>query len=278
MIKKIIKKNPQLYKMFCTLYEKKVVFQNHRKSDCKAIKKFKGRFQGKRCFIIGSGPSLSVLDLDLLKGEYTFASNKIFTVFDKTAWRPTFYVVSDNDITSEMYVHSAKFDSRTKAKFFPANFRKECEGENPNAFFYNYVGCDTSGKVPPAFSDNMANYLVEGFSVVYVAMQIAVYMGFTEIYLLGLDFSWPIYKDCAGNIYENGQAKHRFYEDNHEADEISIPNVELMENAYKQARKYCEAHDITICNATRGGKLEVFQRVNLNDLFLGGKKNDSNKG
>lgn len=273
MIKSTIKKNPQLYKLFCNLYEKKVIFQNHRKSDWKAIKKFQGKFQGKRCFIIGSGPSLTVSDLDHLKGEYTFASNKIFAVFDKTAWRPTFYVVSDNDITPEMYGHSAKFESQTQAKFFPANFRDGCSGENPNAFFYNYVGCDTTGKIPPAFSDNMEKYLVEGFSVAYVAMQIAVYMGFTEIYLLGLDFSWPIYKDCAGNIYENGQTKHRFYEDNHEADEISIPNVELMENAYRQARKYCEDHGITICNATRGGKLEVFRRVNFDGLFAEGKTN-----
>ena len=116
--KEYIKKNPQLYKLFCNLYEKKVIFQNHRKSDWKAIKKFQGKFQGKRCFIIGSGPSLTVSDLDHLKGEYTFASNKIFAVFDKTAWRPTFYVVSDNDITPEMYGHSAKFDSQTQAKFF----------------------------------------------------------------------------------------------------------------------------------------------------------------
>ena len=272
-MRNILKKNAAVYRLSCEMFAKLQQYKNGLSANKRSIKKLKGKFQGKRCFIIGSGPSLTVSDLEQLKGDYTFASNKIFTVFDKTAWRPTFYVVSDNDITPEMYGHSAKFDSQTQAKFFPANFRDGCSGENLNALFYNYVGCDTTGKIPPAFSDNMAKYLVEGFSVAYVAMQMAVYMGFTEIYLLGLDFSWPVYKDCAGNIYENGQAKHRFYEDNHEADEISIPNVELMENAYKQARKYCEDHGITICNATRGGKLEVFQRVSFDDLFAG-ERND----
>ena len=266
MVKKLIKKNPKLYRLLCDLYAKTSFLKNYLKSDKNELKRLKNRYQGKRCFIIGSGPSLTISDLNQLKGEYTFASNKIFTVFDKTEWRPTFYVVSDNDITPEMYEQSAKFDAQTQIKFFPANFRDGCKGDNLNAFFYNYVGCDTTGKTPPAFSDNIAKSVMEGYSVAYVAIQIAVYMGFTEIYLLGLDFSWPVYKDCAGNIFENGQAKHRFYEDNHEFDEISIPNVELMENAYKQARKYCETHGITICNVTRGGKLEVFHRVNLDNL------------
>ena len=266
-MRNLLKKNAAVYRLFCRMFVGFQRYKNGLRADKRAIKKFQGKFQGKRCFIIGSAPSLSLSDLEQLKDEYTFASNKIFTVFDQTAWRPTFYVVSDSDITPEMYKHSAKFDSQIQAKFFPVNFKDGCDGENPNALFYNYIGCDTTGRIPPAFSDDMTKYLVEGYSVAYVAMQIAVYLGFTEIYLLGLDFSWPIYKDCAGNIYENGQAKHRFYEDNHEADEISIPNVELMESAYKQARRYGEIHNIKICNATRGGKLEVFERVNFDDLF-----------
>lgn len=273
-MKELLKKNKTIYNTLCGTYAKIQQIKNSLNADGVQLRHFKNIHKGERCFIIGSGPSLTVSDLDQLEGEYTFASNKIFTVFDKTAWRPTFYVVSDNDVTPEMYGHSAKFDSKTQAKFFPANFRAGCSGENSNAFFYNYVGCDTTGKIPPAFSDNMTKYLVEGFSVAYVAMQIAVYMGFTKIYLLGVDFSWPVYKDCAGNIYENGQAKHRFYEDNHESDEISIPNVELMENAYKQARKYCENHGVVICNATRGGRLEVFPRVSFDDLFAR-KRNDA---
>lgn len=263
----IIKRTDVVYRLACKMFAKFQQYKNGLQADKTSLRKFKNSHKGNRCFIIGSGPSLSVSDLDLLKDEYTFASNKIFTVFHKTAWRPTFYVVSDNDITPEMYEYSIKFDSQTKAKFFPANFRDGCSGENPDAFFYNYVGCDTTGKIPPVFSDDIARYVAEGFSVAYVAMQIAVYMGFTEIYLLGLDFSWPIYKDCAGNIYENGQAKHRFYEDNHEDDEISIPNVELMEKAYKQAERYCDEYGIGIYNATRGGKLEIFKRVNFDELF-----------
>lgn len=266
-MKAFLKKNQVLYKFLCNQYAALQKFRNGRKADKKALRAFRNIHQGKRCFIIGNGPSLTLEDLERLQGEYTFASNKIDTVFDKIRWRPTYYVVSDNDITPEMYERSRHYDDGVMAKFFPANFREGCSGENRNAWFYNYVGCDTTGKVPPEFSTDMTRYLTEGFSVAYVAMQMAVYMGFKEIYLLGIDFSWAIYKDCQGNIYENGTAKHRFYEDNHDEDEISIPNVELMENAYKQALKYCDAHGIKIFNATRGGKLNVFKRISFDSLW-----------
>lgn len=267
MFKEILKKNQTIYEGMCKGYAKWQVYKNLLKSDTRDLRYFKNKYQGNRCFIIGSGPSLTVQDLDILEKEYCFASNKIYTVFQKTLWRPTFYVVSDNDITPEMYAKSLMFDEGVQAKFFPANFRELCKGENKNAFFYNYIGCDTTGKIKPDFSGDITKKIIEGYSVAYVAMQIAVYMGFNEIYLLGLDFSWPIYKDCAGNIYENGHAKHRFYEENHEKDEISIPNIELMENAYKQARLYCEMNNVKIFNATRGGKLEVFTRKDFDSLF-----------
>lgn len=266
-MKALLKKNKALYDLLCRIYADFQIYKNGKRADKRELKKFKGIHQGERCFIIGNGPSLTLEDLAKLEDEYSFASNKIYSVFDQINWRPTYFVVSDNDITPDMYAKSAEFDEDVKAKFFPANFRNGCSGDNPNAYFYNYVGCDTTGKIMPEFCDDMTKYLSEGFSVAYVAMQIAVYMGFTEIYLLGIDFSWSVYKDCAGNIYENGTAKHRFYEENHEEDEISIPNVELMENAYKQALKYCESHGIKIYNATKGGKLEIFQRVEFDSLF-----------
>ena len=45
------------------------------------IKKLKDNYIGKRCFIIGNGPSLRIEDLNCLKGEYTFAANRIYEIF-----------------------------------------------------------------------------------------------------------------------------------------------------------------------------------------------------
>ncbi len=51
--------------------------------------------RGKRCFVVGNGPSLKIDDLDKLTGEITFASNRIFLAFEETQWRPTYYTMCD---------------------------------------------------------------------------------------------------------------------------------------------------------------------------------------
>ncbi|NQU09812.1 hypothetical protein HQ590_03405, partial [bacterium] len=56
---------------------------------------YRNRHRGRRCFVLGNGPSLRTADLDRLQTEITFASNKIYLAFDQTAWRPTYYTVVD---------------------------------------------------------------------------------------------------------------------------------------------------------------------------------------
>ena len=68
------------------------------KSTRKNLEQCKNKYKGKRCFIIGNGPSLTKEDLEKLKGEYTFASNKIYKLFDKTSWRPDFYAIFDENV------------------------------------------------------------------------------------------------------------------------------------------------------------------------------------
>ena len=63
----------------------------------KKILQFKDKYRERRCFFIGNGPSLNVEDLSILEknNELTFAFNRIYNIFDKTTWRPTFYISQD---------------------------------------------------------------------------------------------------------------------------------------------------------------------------------------
>ena len=36
--------------------------------------------RGQRCFIVGNGPSLNQTDLSLLRGEYTFTTNRAYLI------------------------------------------------------------------------------------------------------------------------------------------------------------------------------------------------------
>ena len=100
--------------------------------------------------------------------------------------------------------------------------------------------------------------------VTYDAIQIAVYLGFKEIYLLGVDFSFcKDYKDKSNHFVEN------YYNKNSKTTVVT-ENEQLK--AYQKAKQYAETHGIKIYNATRGGKLEVFERVDFDSLFEKGEQ------
>ena len=63
------------------------------------LQQLKNRYSGKRCFIIGSGPSMKIEYLDRLQNEFTFSANQIFKIFNQTNWCPTLYVKADIKIS-----------------------------------------------------------------------------------------------------------------------------------------------------------------------------------
>ena len=107
----------------------------------------------------------------------------------------------------------------------------------------------------PKFSGDISRKLYSGYTVTYICLQFAVYMGFNEIYLLGVDFSYS--KDMTSN------GNH--FISNYHADGDGVAGFYYEEclASYKKARQYAESKGIKIFNATRGGKLEVFPRKSL---------------
>ena len=67
---------------------------NHR------LGQYQNRYTGKRCFVIGNGPSLKNTELSLLKDEYTFGMNRIYLAFEDLGFQTSF-LVSVNDLVIE---------------------------------------------------------------------------------------------------------------------------------------------------------------------------------
>jgi len=226
---------------------------------------FSSSVHGGRCFIIGNGPSLLVEDLEILHktNQVTFAVNSIYKVFDKTIWRPTYYFVLDpkmfldNDFINQV-------NQMKCLKFMTIDFaRKEFFNEqiyyyetDLNSLYYYYF------TPRPKFSNNI-ELMYRGGSVVYAAIQAAVSMGYDEIYLIGVDRKYDVEVTSDGTIIKHNVKKH-FYGD----DPVVMPvPLYLLDASFKCAREYCESHNIKIRNATRGGALEVFERVDFDSLF-----------
>ncbi len=218
-------------------------------------------YSGKRCFIIGNGPSLRVEDLEKLKDEICFGSNRIYNIFDKTDWRPTYYCVQDIKLIEKSTDEINKIRGINKiigiVKYIP--YKKLT-----NAYFIN-LHCKEFYPDLPEFSVDVANAgIYEGYTVSYMCLQLAIYMGFKEIYLLGIDHSYSVDTNPDGTIRKKSGLKDHFSE----KDKIdNIPQTYKSTLAYESAEKYAKNNGIKIYNATRGGKLEVFERLDFDKVI-----------
>lgn len=238
------------------------------------IKKLKGCFSGKRCFIIGTGPSLKIKDLEELKrnNEISFASNKIFKLFSQTSWRPQLYCVSDMEVLYFYYnqIVSLEIKYQFIVNILHSKYKECVDGNKLKSPFkyifdiYKYGKVNKkTGKEVPAFSTEVDKYVVDGgITVTYSMLQIAYFLGFREIYLLGVDFD---YDDKSG---ADKKRSDHFCEDYIEEGEVvNFPRLNESFEAYKAAEKFSRKHGFRIYNATRGGKLEVFERISFDSIF-----------
>ncbi len=234
----------------------------------KALERFRGIHQGASCFLIGNGPSLRAEDLTQIKelGIPSFAFNRIYYIFDQTPWRPDYYISQDE----QMLAGCAETVNRLELdhKFIPANLRWYfdihikgahefwLEGKRDGAFW---------------FSDNFAHSVCWAQTVMYTAAQLAAYMGFRDIYLIGVDHHFRVSRDLNGNVVVDDSVKDYFTEAyNHDRDKLVIPSTDESTATYIAMKQHCDARGIRVFNATRGGRLEVFPRVNLDEVLQAG--------
>lgn len=233
----------------------------------KKLRLLKNIHKGERCFIIANGPSLTADDLNLLaeKKAITFAMNRIYKMFTDTKWRPDYYVCEDinifNDCCDEINSISAKI------KFIPINHHYFDNINIDNAYYF-YPNYDRKKDFPNSFSTDIAKQMDSLGTVTFTCINIAAYMGFSEIYLLGVDHNYHITINEAGETVVDDSAKDYFCEDyDNDIKDIVVHDMGANTIAYRKAKKYCDENNIKIYNATRGGKLEVFPRVDFDKLM-----------
>lgn len=244
---------------FTTLFNGKA-----EKSD-KYLKSVKGIYEGERCFIIGNGPSLTAEDLDMLKDEYTFASNRIFNIFSKTDWRPTYYAIFDGKAAAAPGVIDSINALPCEMKFVRREGYHIYKGiKEPVCFVHTKASRKYLDS--PVFSDNPADCVYTIAIVTYTLFQLAAYMGFKEIYLLGMDNRYAFTVNRDGSITENKDVLSHFDGDTDDAKKTAAPIWE-SDIAYGCAKDYFEKHGIKVYNATRGGYLEAFERKSFDEII-----------
>jgi hypothetical protein len=261
-LKKIIKNNSFLYENYDTGF-------NFRKTN---INKLKSKFKGKRAFIIGNGPSLNKIDLNLLKNEYTFGVNSIFYKTEELGFKPTFYVVEDKHVLNDNLEHINKYDCQYK--IFPIQYKSSIKNKR-NTYFFNmntgYYNKVSPYFCVPRFSCDAEKVVFCGQSVTMINLQLAYFLGFTEIYLIGMDHDYVIPKDFiteGETITSTGDDPNHFHPDYFgKGKKWHDPHLDRVERTYNYFKIVFDAKNRIIKNATVGGKLEVFERIDFKTLF-----------
>lgn len=228
-----------------------------------SIKDLQDKYKGERCFIIATGPSLRMDDIRALRNEYTFGMNSLAKAFTELGWGPTFYGIQDNRVylsmrsdvlkmpdTMLLLGSNLKWYSKLpeKAIVFPLDLLNH-EMHPDDDYNTN-------------FSSDCSERVYDGYSITYSLIQLAVYFGFSEIYLIGADCGY------SGN-------KHHFIE--HGVVDPHFSSAQQRQFfSYGVAKKYADEHNIKIFNATRGGALEIFSRVDFDSIVKNSVKKERN--
>ncbi|EAW35602.1 hypothetical protein L8106_13365 [Lyngbya sp. PCC 8106] len=225
------------------------------------IRQFHNKHLGDRCVIIGNGPSLNEMDLSFLKHEICFGTNKIFLGFERWEFSPTYYVAV-NPFVIEQSVNEIRKISCPK---FIGNQGMSYFSPTDDLIFVK-----TSPPPGEHFSKHPDLGLNEGCTVTYVAMQLAYYMGFSEVVLIGVDHHFVTQGTPHNAIVSDGDDPNHF-DPRYFGKGLKwqLPDLENSEKSYKVARQVFEESERKIIDATANGRCQVFHKQDYRLIFQG---------
>lgn len=233
------------------------------------LEKLRGSYKGQRCFIICNGPSLKADDLTKIyeHSDLSIGMNAIARIYDQTPWRPTFLSATDDVVFNKKNKELVK-DCECGYKLYDrTRFLKSLGAKEKRL----YLSFDESLELldNPQFSDDATKKLPSIGTSTYAVIEFAVFLGCSEIYILGCDMSYAVNINRDGTITYNDSGKDYFAskEEYSTSSKAKPTPTWQMEIAYDCAAKYAKAHEIKIYNATRGGKLESFERVDFDTIY-----------
>ena len=242
-------------------------------------KELKNKHLGKRCFIVGNGPSIKQQDLTLLKDEYTFFVNHFYRHSQIAEINPKYYAIIDPKlITGEWPITmldeilekcpeakllmSAQYQGTPKITAYAD--KADIYWVYPNQFLHQGFSCTSD-----------ISTCIGGSNVSTLCLFSAIHMGFTDIYLMGID--------CDGIFRDLVEQSSHFYDA--EVENIGDNDPELVVRHLRMsiqglhgwrviADKYKDSKH-RIVNLTKGGLLNVFPREDYESVVLNKSKADS---
>lgn len=209
---------------------------------------YKDRMKGQRCFILGKY-SAKLDELNGLMNEHAFACNDFCDFFTRTPQRPEYYLLTENSayLGNGKYIEGMECFVEGKIKVFEDKFKKK-----PS--YFNGQGAGLINGLP-GFQSVESEYATAVMFPMYAMIQLALYMGFSEIYLYGWDGLFPL------NIDENGAARKP---DEGEVADFPAGAKQLME----QVKRYAEGNGSKIISMCETKGLSMLEKIPFEQVDL----------
>lgn len=220
---------------------------------------FRDIHKGQRMVIVGGGPSINGVDFSKINNEIIMGLNRIYLKEDDINLS---YLVAVNGQVLEDYGEEI-VEVQTAATFISRNTKSSEQLWRPHVY-----GLGFGSPQDRFFQTNADGLMYQGHTVTYCALQLAYYMGITDVCLLGIDHSYPRAEGLPTNlpIISKGKDTDHFDPDYFkEGVTWETPNLERSEEAYEMAKHAFEADGRRIVNCTSGTKLDVFDKMELNE-------------
>ena len=222
----------------------------------KKNKEYKDLFYDKTVCVIGNGPSVSNSQ-DFIEGfEHVIVMNDFYRGSFANKIKPVAYCVGE-PTSSEAWSDPAKIESKYEADSYWIDISNAKVHEEKTRKKFHYV----NGLVPP----NSMGYIgaLEKSSLGHqttaiLAIQVAIYLGFKKITLIGFEHSWLATPSKLDHFYSNEKDEDDII-DRFTYDEL-MNKCLLMWSQYKTIRKFANKNGILIENATPNSFLDVFPK------------------
>ena len=219
------------------------------------IATFKDKHKGERAAIIGSGPSLRKTDFSALEGRSLFGMNRLYTGFEKLGLAVDYYLASNEYVLN--YYGEEIVD--LGVPLFAAWTARNAVPFRPHV---SYIYCQSGVD----FEHDLTKRVPIGATVTHAAIQLAYYMGFSDVVLVGIDhrFSLTAAEEDSG---PNAPMRREGEDPNHfdssyfpEGVIWQTPDLKTAEHAYALSREAYEKDGRAIYDGTVDGALDVFAK------------------
>lgn len=243
------------------------------------VDEFKDQEKGNRCFIVATGSSIKEQDLSLLQDEIVIGVSGLYNHKYIHIMNPKYYINPPIFTSHSNYYSEEKFiaylrdmdatlaDStimffdigdRPKIEFYKLFTRKKIIWKNYVRWNQNHIRKINLSTMPSIWSVSES------------AIQVALYLGFDKIYLLGFDHDW--FNGLFNYAYDIKKARKHFTQTAEEVSkkhgidaEFQMTRHAQIFNKYKKL--YNMKKNIYNANADQNSYVDTFPKVRYEDLF-----------